>query len=258
MFAKLCCGRVDKAEVLLYPGLEELSLAAAWFTAGLARDSIRARGFFRLSLAGGETPRLLYKYLGGPPFDTVINWRKTHLYWGDERCVTPDHPDSNFRVAFENLISRVPLIAGHVHRIKAEMTVSADAVAAYEKLLRETFYHVGSPPGERPVTFDLALLGVGPDGHTASLFPEDAALREEDHWVALVSSPQGSPRITLTLPVLNGARCVAFLVAGAAKQKVVSRILATPAGFQGRYPAAMISPRERLVWFVDREANGGI
>jgi 6-phosphogluconolactonase len=254
-----------KPEFNHYPDLDALSRAAAELLCTLAEEAVQQRGLFTVVLAGGKTPKRLYENLTGPPCDVRMPWPQIHLFWGDERCVPADHPDSNFGLAFRAMISRVPVPPENVHRIPGEIAPPESAAQAYEKILRGFFKpgitRHGSHPsrfgGDRVPRFDLVLLGVGKDGHTASLFPGNPVLEEKDRWVAVVESPQGSPpvpRITLTLAVINRARCILFMVSGAEKRNVVHAILHTPEVAARLYPAARVRPEGRLVWFLDNAA----
>lgn len=252
-----------KPEIHHYPDLETLSLMAAEYICTVAAKSAHERGAVTVALAGGNTPRPIYKCLAGPPFAGRMPWPHIHLFWGDERCVPPDHPDSNFGMAFGALISRVPIPPENVHRIRAEMASPEKAAEAYEKTLRGFFAPLlsGDDAGvaEDPQfpPFDLILLGVGKDGHTASLFPGDPGLEEKDRWVVPVGKPRGAPpvpRVTLTLPVINRARCVLFLVSGAEKRDVVPLIVNDRETAGRLYPAARVRPRGRVVWLLDEEA----
>lgn len=185
-----------------------------------------------MALAGGSTPRALYERLGAADLD----WANVDCFFGDERCVPPDHPDSNYRMALEALLSRVP---ARVHRMPSE---ACDA-AAYEEVLRAEL-------GDAPV-LDLALLGLGEDGHTASLFPGDAALEERERLVARVERPD-HPRLTLTLPVLSAARVAIFLVAGASKRDALASLMA-----DGAIPAARVAAA-RVVVVADTAAAGAL
>ncbi|MHB8874465.1 MAG: 6-phosphogluconolactonase [Myxococcaceae bacterium] len=207
---------------------------------------------FALALSGGNAPRLLYRSLAEAPAG-VIPWERIHLFWGDERCVPPDDPASNYAMAQETLLSRVPVPPGNVHRVLSELRPPERAAAAYEETLRSFFGEEGQWP-----SFDLALLGVGADGHTASLFPGHPALDERVRWVSAVHSPTASPswRITLTLPVLSQSRRVFFLVAGSEKAQVTGEILGDPDRAARPLPAARVQAREQLIWFVSRDAAG--
>jgi 6-phosphogluconolactonase len=251
-------------EVQRYPNLEALSQAAAEFTCRLAEECVERRGTFTLALSGGNTPRPVYEALAWPPFDIRMPWRDIHLFWGDERCVPSDHPDSNFAMAFRSLISKVPVPSQNVHRISAELSPE-EAAETYEKVLGEFFrsfvkterHSPVSRGGEPFLSFDLILLGVGKDGHTASLFPGHQALEERKRWVAVVRGPYGSPpvpRITLTLPVINRAECVLFMVSGPGKEEVIRSILEDSDPATRSYPAARVSPEGRVVWLIDEGA----
>jgi len=193
-------------------------------------------------------------------------WPHIHLFWGDERCVPPDHPDSNFGMVFRAMISRASVPPGNVHRVPGEIVPPEKAAEAYEKILREFFkpenrgYARHSSGAEKQgfPPFDLVILGVGKDGHAASLFPEDPVLEEKNRWVAAVSHPRGSPRVprvTLTLPAINRARCVLFIVSGAEKRDIVHSIVSDLERASRFYPAARVRPEGRLVWFLDETAS---
>jgi 6-phosphogluconolactonase len=244
-----------KPEVRRYPNLEVLSDAAAEFICSLAGERVSQSGLFTIALSGGKTPKSLYENLARPSSSTRMPWSHIHLFWGDERCLPLDHPEGNFSMAFHALISRVPIPPQNVHRIPAEIEPPEGAAEAYEGVLREFF---GSPrkPGPIPA-FDLIVLGVGKDGHTASLFPGGKALEESKRWVTAVRTPHGSPpvaRITLTLPLISRGRCILFLASGAGKREVLRSILDDPDSAAQRYPAARVNPDGKVVWLVDEEA----
>ena len=211
---------------------------AAAEVARRARGAIAARGRFVLVLAGGATPRELHAQLAAPggPFAAAIDWSRLHVLFGDERCVPPDHPDSIFRMARETLLARVPIPAGLVHRLHGEDPDPARAAAAHEGELRALF--AGGPPW-----LDLVLLGVGADGHVASLFPGAPALDEPTRWVLPTAPPAGGPRpavrrLTLTLPLLRAARAVLLLATGADKAGPARAAL----GGSGSLPVQRIQP----------------
>jgi 6-phosphogluconolactonase len=241
-----------KPEIRTYATLANLSSAAAEFIAGLAEATIKERNIFTLVLSGGSTPRLLYEELACQPISKRIDWQKTHIFWGDERCLPPDHGDSNYGLAHQALVSKVDIPPANVHRIPAEGGF-ANAAEAYEETLRHFFHPpVRSKKGTHFPSFDLVLLGLGQDGHTASLFPGDAALEEKYRWVVAVDGASASPpvpRITLTLPVLNKAKCVIFLVSGARTREAFEAIMNNPG--TAAYPAARVRPSGRLLWFID-------
>src|SRR5256885_2167785 len=235
----------SKPTVTVVPDPDALADAAARLIAEAAADAIEARGRFMWALAGGETPRATYARPALPPFPEPADWRRVWVFFGDERAVPPDHPDSNYRMAHETLLGKVPIPAAQVLRIRGEAEDLEVAAAEYAGALGTAF---GTRRGELP-RFDLVLLGMGVDGHTASLFPGSPVVREVFRAVAAVhvgaaSIPQ---RLTLTLPVLNAAARVAFLVAGAEKAKVLKTLLVERA----LLPAALVSPEHgQLVWLV--------
>ncbi len=229
---------------------QDLFHAAAEEFIRAASEAVEKRGRFAVALAGGSTPKSLYALLAANA-SSSLPWSQMFFFFGDERHVPPDHPDSNYRMANESLFSKAPIPQGNVFRMPTE-NPDADAVAAaYEQTLRNFF---SAKPGEFP-SFDLILLGMGPDGHTASLFPETAALEERSrlvvaNWVEKLKTS----RITLTLPVLNAARCVAFLVSGADKAPALHQVLEGD-GPGEKYPSKLVQPeRGKLIWFVDRAA----
>jgi len=210
----------------------------------LAREAIAERSCFVVALAGGSTPRVTYELLPTRQFAHRVNWALVHVFWGDERTVPPDHADSNYRMARESLLDKVSIPAANVHRILGELPPQ-QAAAIYERELLEVLGGDGR--------FDLVLLGMGEDGHTASLFPGTSALEEAVAPVVPVYVAKlCSWRVTLTLPLLNAARHVMFLVSGAGKAEALARVRAGE-----RLPAALIQPRSgQLLWLVDREAHG--
>lgn len=225
-----------------------LAAAAAGFIAERAENSA---GRFSLALAGGSTPLLTYGLLGRQPFSHRIPWKRVHLFWSDERCVPTDHPESNVAAALSALGPPKALPKTNIHPIMAGQGPEKGA-AAYESELRAFF-------GPSPVpAFDLMLLGLGPDGHTASLFPGSPGLEAMDRWVIGGPAPEHLEprvaRVTLTLPALNAARTALFLVTGPKKADMVRKILSPKSEAEQALPAARVQPREDLIWFLDREA----
>lgn len=223
--------------------------SADWLIAELSRPTGSGKVSFVCS--GGTTPEATYRELAarGRP---RVDWSKIHLFWGDERCVPPHHPESNFGMTKNALLDRIEIPASNVHRIPGEASPPAKAAVAYEVELRDHF----AEEGRRGL--DVVLLGLGADGHTASLFPGDPVLEETERWVRHVTAPEGyfpASRITLTLPLLNQARCIVFLAAGDGKKAAVAEILDPGEGGRRDLPAARVEPRERLVWFLDRAAR---
>jgi len=221
----------------------------------VATRAIRESGRFIVSLAGGSTPRQLYELLATPAYAKRVDWSHTHVFWGDERCVPADDPASNYRLAREALLGRVPVPDANVHRIRGE-NEPARAAAAYEEALRRAFGTREGPPSRAPGhRFDLVLLGMGTDGHTASLFPSLAAVRENERWVVAQYVAEVSMwRVTVTPPVLNAAGDVVFLVSGAEKAATLHRVLEGPSE-PDVLPAQAIAPTDGdLAWLVDAAA----
>ncbi len=237
-------------EVRVFRDLEDLSRAAAYLFTDLASRAARDRGTFSAALSGGSTPKQLYSLLAQPEFAKHVPWSDIHLFWGDERCVPPDHPESNYGMVREVLLKRISIPASNVHRIRGEIDPEQAAIE-YEAVLRQ-FFAIG--PKELP-RFDLVLLGLGEDGHTASLFPDSAALDERERLVAaLYVERLHAYRVTLTLPVLNHAAAIAFLVAGERKRSAVYRAVHKPDEMR-LLPAQRVRPVEgRLLWFLDLAA----
>ena len=230
--------------VSVYESPEELAEAAAHNFAARAAEAIEDRGRFAVVLAGGSTPKTAYEILARDYAETV-DWSNVHVFFGDERTVPPDHEDSNYRMAREALLDHVPV--GSVHRMRGELPPD-EAAASYEDELRGFFGAEGLP------RFDLILLGIGGDGHTASLFPETSALEVADRWVA--ANPVlklDTTRVTLTVPVLNVALTVNFLVAGEGKAEALKEILEGDADPR-TYPAKLVQPPGGPAWMVDRAA----
>ncbi|MBM4254387.1 MAG: 6-phosphogluconolactonase [Deltaproteobacteria bacterium] len=239
----------------IYQDTQELySEAAALFTR-LANEAIASQGRFTVAFSGGSTPKSVYTLLAhGNPRMQPIAWPYVHVFWGDERCVPPTHQDSNYHMANEALLAHVPIPPENIHRIQAELE-PLEAAYNYERKLREVF----SLPSDGTPCFDLALLGMGPDGHTASLFPGTSGLQEKTrlavaHYVEKLSSW----RVTLTAKVFNAAAHVAFLVAGADKALTLKEVLEGP--FQpDRLPSQLIQPApESLQWLVEATAASGL
>ncbi len=230
--------------LLVYETPEELEEAAARDFVAKAEAAISERGRFAVVLAGGSTPRTTYEILARRHSDE-LDWSKVHVFFGDERTVHPEHEASNYRMVRETLLSHVRV--GSVHRMRCELP-PGEAAADYEKQLREFFQTDGFP------AFDLILLGLGEDGHTASLFPETSALDVSDRWVVVNPVLKlGTSRLTLTIPVINAARAIVFLVAGENKARALKEVLEGDADPRA-YPAKFIRPDGELAWMVDRAA----
>jgi len=232
------------------PTLAESSRRCAAEVVRIASSCIARGGRFTMALCGGSTPRCLYGMLAGEPCRSRIDWQRVFLFWGDERCVAYDHPQSNFRLARETLLDQVPIPPENVFPM-AQEAAPAEAARRYERNLRLFFGFSAAQKGF-PV-FDLILLGMGEDGHTASLFPGSAVLRETVRWVAPVSPPATAapavPRLTLTLPVINQGATLFFLVSGQGKEKAVAAILQRSAA-ASRYPAFRVASSGECRWFL--------
>jgi 6-phosphogluconolactonase len=239
-------------EIRTFPDDGALTRAAAGEFARLGAEAVAAGGGFSVALSGGSTPRGLYSLLAeDDSFRDRVPWERAHLFWGDERLVPPDHPDSNYRAAREALLSRIMVPPENIHRIRGEAPDAASAAQEYDDLLRRFFR---TPEGGFP-RLDLVLLGLGTDAHTASLFPGGPELRETRKFAVPSRAPRPViDRITLTPPVLNAAACVLFLVSGEEKAPALREVL-EGAEDPDRLPAQRIRPRSgRLVWLVDRPA----
>ena len=232
------------------PTPAEVAKAAAELFTTAVINAVSARGVARVAISGGTTPKAMFALLAAEPFAFQIPWDKLDLFWVDERCVPPDNADSNYRMTREALLSKVPLPADRIHRMEGELDPEV-AAARYESTIRNAFRLEGA---ETP-TFDLILLGMGDDGHTASLFPHTEGLSDLTHIVIANHVPQKDTwRITLTSPVLNQGREVAFLIEGAAKAQVLHNVFLGP--FQpDTYPSQIIRPANgRLTLLLDSAA----
>ncbi|MGH7360829.1 MAG: 6-phosphogluconolactonase [Candidatus Methylomirabilales bacterium] len=226
-----------------------LAQEAAERFAGIAAKALARAGRFTVALTGGSTPKRLYTLLAAEPYRSRLPWPETHVFWGDERCVPPDHPESNYRMAHDALLRQLPIPPEQIHRMRGEDPERA--AADYEQRLRTAF----QPQAGMPPRFDLVLLGMGADGHTASLFPHTEAVRENQRWVVRNHVPKlQAHRLTLTAPVMNRGAAILFLVAGDEKAAALQEVLEGPADPE-RLPAQLIRPTTgRLVWLVDRAA----
>ncbi|OGQ98309.1 MAG: hypothetical protein A2521_11920 [Deltaproteobacteria bacterium RIFOXYD12_FULL_57_12] len=275
-------------EIKHYQNLAECSRDTAQFVIDQARDAVREKGIFTLVMAGGQTPRLLYEMLAKAPLQDQMPWQRTHLFWTDERLVPPTHAQSNYGMVVATLLSKISMPAANVHPMSTALADPLAAAVAHEEELLDFFsplyadcnrFAVGNfvtptPTGDSdihavkgliqhsrvrqhpgiPPRFDLILLGIGVDGHTASLFPDSPSLAIEDRLVVPVEYKHALPsvsRLTMTLPVLNNGRCILFLAAGREKLKIFNEIMANPTKAAQRYPAARVHPSSgRLIWHL--------
>jgi 6-phosphogluconolactonase len=242
-------------EVHVFRDEDEFSRAAASLFVDVAVAAVRGHGRFAVALSGGSTPKKLYSLLAQPEFSRRTPWDDVHLFWGDERCVPPDHAESNYGMVEEVLLRHLTIPRGNVHRIRGEAPPE-QAAAEYDVALRAFF----GLAGEAWPRFDLVLLGLGEDGHTASLFPGSPALAEMAR-LAVASRVMGAgtaDRVSLTLPVIDHAAVVAFLVAGERKRSAVARVVRHPDD-HGGLPAQRVRPSDgQLLWLLDEAAAAGI
>jgi 6-phosphogluconolactonase len=236
-------------EIRVLPDRKEAARAAALEVAAAASDALSDRGIFRIALSGGSTPRALFDALARPPFSRRIDWRKARVFFVDERCVPPSNERSNYRLAKDHLLGPLRVPERNVFRMRGEEEPRR-AARDYDRVLRSEF-------GRGVPRFDLVLLGLGVDGHTASLFPRTLALDENTKWAAANYLPlQKEWRLTLTFPVLNAARRVIFLVAGEEKRAAVAAVLARKRGSRS-LPASLVRPKRGcLIWILDGAAAG--
>lgn len=242
-------------EIKRFPGMEEMSRGAADLVLQSGRQAFAARGRFSLVLSGGNTPQRLFELLRTEPYASGIDWANTHVFFADERCVPPRHRDSNYRMAYTALLSKVPVPSRQVYRICGEME-PATAAMEYDGAVREHLHRTGK-------LFDLVLLGVGADGHTASLFPGDDALKPGNRLVLPATAPASSGattrhRITLTLPALNASRLTVILASVAGKEAVLDSLLSGDSHADGGDPvppAGLIRPMGEVYWFLAEETS---
>ncbi len=253
--------KTPRANVSIYRDAEELALKAARRFARLADQYVVGCGRFTVALSGGSTPRAMFSLLAEHPFADTVPWSSIYFFWGDERCVPPDHPDSNYRMANETLLSKVPVPAQNIFPIPTEIPEPDQAAKEYARALSKFFFAGSSAPksGTAPLSslprFDLVFLGMGPDGHTASLFPHSAALAAgEQIVVANYVEKFAAHRITLTAATINNARNVTFLAAGEDKAEMLKNVL--QGSYQpDLYPSQLIRPANgTLLWMIDHAA----
>ena len=239
----------------MFATAEALSQAAAELFIARGRQAIETRGRFFVALAGGSTPRQLYTLLPQAPYRDQLDWPKVEWFFGDERAVAPDDAASNFRMARETLFDALEVPSARIHRMQAERADLAAAAADYQTAIARAF----ECEPDAPPAFDLVLLGMGADGHTASLFPHTKALSVDDAWVTANDVPQlETRRMTLTLPVLNRAAMVMILVTGADKAAVLAEVLEGPSDPQ-RLPVQSVRPAEgELLWLLDEAAVASV
>lgn len=241
-------------DVKILADAKELAKAAAELFIQIVGSTVAQKGTCRVVLAGGSTPQALYSLLASEPYSEQVAWDRLHIFFGDERCMPPDYPDSNYRKAYQSLIRNVPLLPENIHRIPAELEPERAAERYEEKLL--AYFSSQIDPTEREAaSFDLVLLGMGDDGHTASLFPGTPVIHEDTRWVAAQYVDKlGAWRITLTPAILNRSAHILFLVSGAGKSDTLQHVIY--GSYQPeRYPAQIIQPDSgSVIWLVDEAA----
>ena len=243
---------MSEREIVVVPDPPALAGEGAKRFAEAAEAGAARAGRFTTALAGGSTPKRLYEALAAEPYRSRVPWERSHLFWGDERAVPPDHADSNYGMVRAALLAHVPIPPGNLHRMQGEKPDLDQAARDYEAEIAGV---LGAAPAGRPPAFDLVLLGIGTDGHTASLFPGSPATRETRRWVVRNPVPAlRADRLTLTLPILNRSRTILFLVSGAEKASTLREVLEGPPDLE-RLPAQRIQPDAgRVVWLIDRAA----
>ena len=237
-----------RGSVRVSADLQALTGALADFFLECAQSACQKRGRFAVALSGGSTPRALYSLLSEPAYRDTVPWDRTHLFWGDERCVPHDSPESNYRMVAQTLLSKITIPEANIHATRGQDKDPARAASDYQEDITRFF---SLAPQEIP-EFDLILLGLGPDGHTASLFPDTGATEVTERLVTAVYVPRlDSHRLSLTLPVLNGGANVTFMVAGEEKSEILRRVVSDE---KPALPAQMVEPKGSLYWYVDSAA----
>lgn len=240
--------------VAIYPDIDTISQEAAQYVVRVAKEAIAAHGLFSFGLSGGTTPGKLYSLLGNEPYRSQVDWHKVHFFWSDERCVPSDDPQSNYHLAQTTLLSKLNLRPEQIHRMPAERPDRDQAAADHAAEIRRVLGASGVP------AFDLLQLGMGPEGHTASLFPHQPSLREQERLVMHVSVPKPPPdRLTFTPPLLHAARHLLFLVTGADKAQALQAVMSN-AYQPEEYPAQLIARQAQgdVTWMVDPAIADGL
>ena len=233
----------------VYPDSAALIRAVAAESAKIVQSAASERGRVSIALAGGHSPTPLYS-LWAQEYRDRIPWDRAHLFWGDERYVPPENDLSNYKMVRQALLEHIPISRNNVHPMPTYFGLPDEAARNYEDTLRQFF-------GDEPPSIDLVFLGVGAEGHTASLFPDSPALEEQARWVLAVEAPAAPPRrLTLTLPILNQARHLFFIAVGAGKREIITALRDEPDARPSAYPAGRVRPKTgRVTWFLDRAAS---
>lgn len=237
--------------IAIYPDIQTLNTEATQFIVRLANEAIVSHGRFTIALSGGSTPKATYSLLGSEPYRSQIDWTQVEIFWSDERCVPPDDKESNYALAQQVLLSNIPIPTNQIHRMPADTSDRDAASQAYEREMQRTFSTDSIP------NFDLIQLGMGPEGHTASLFPHQESLHEQQRLVMPVNVPKPPPpRLTFTPPLLNAAKHVLFLVAGSEKADALKAVLEGEYE-PDEYPAQIVRPvNGDGTWMLDTSAAG--
>jgi len=238
-------------EIRIGQDLEDISVEAARLFVKLSKKYIRASGRFVAALSGGTTPTRLYQILATGRYQNTVDWRRVHIFWVDERFVPADHPDSNFRLIADNLLERTTLSPENIHPIRTVGLSPSRSAKNYEA---DSRYFFKLPKNDTLPCFDLIILGIGEDGHTASLFPGSKKIGDREHLVVAVRSRKmHHPRITMTLPLLNSARHILFLVSGKSKALVMKKVIVEN---DRKFPATLVNPLHGIChYFIDKDAG---
>ena len=240
--------------------MEDIGRSAASYIHSIYKTKVTEKGQFNLVLSGGKTPEVLYRTLASPEFINRIQWNRVRVFWGDERFVPKSDPESNFSMAHRTLLAKVSLPEENIYPIPTETDTAVEAADTYENTLRTFFQNTGSITGSPPMpVFDLILLGLGKDGHTASLFPGNSINPQGSRWVEAVDAPPSyltRERITLTLPVLKSAAYIVFLVSGSDKKETLVRVLKGRTRNEEPLPAQLVQNVSDIVWFTDIDTGG--
>lgn len=239
-----------------FPDMKKLSVQSALYIAGIIKNSIENKGRCIIALSGGKSPKQVYEKLAESDINAGINWRRVFIFWGDERYTGHTSDDSNYYMTYRSFLSKVNIPQENIFRVPVEVSPASYAAVLYERMMEKFFMSMGAVNGKkRTPVFDLMLLGVGADGHTASLFPGHEALNEKKRWVvSLKAADNIQERVTMTLPVINSACNVVFIVSGEGKGKIIRSVLEERTTDKKEYPAAKITPETGTVWFVDKRA----
>lgn len=243
-------------EIKEYNNLNNMSLEAANHILNLMQKEINTKGFFTVALSGGNSPRLIYDNLAKISSEKNLSFKNILVFWGDDRYIPYTHRESNYKMAYDTLLSKINIPQNNIFRIPVEISPPENAALVYEKIMKKTFFSLNRYDFEKNLpVFDLVILGIGIDGHTASLFPGHRALNEKERWVVHVKAHARvtlRDRITITLPVINNAKNIMFIISGEGKGKIIKEIFGKSKRSKV-YPASLIKPEDgQSVWFIDK------